>query len=262
MVGRFFAGNWRPAADEARFAATHGFDCVQLRCDHPHGVGDVLREPAADAAVEFAAAGVEVAIEVLVRAEPDGPDLAAVVAVTVPAAVALAAQRIHLHVVPASRELDVAELELRVVSQLAAAAEVAARHGLRLGLEHNPRSQPLLSDPDVVARALREIPGLGFVWDVNHTATADLDAFGALLGRATLVHLSDTPLPETNHHLPLGLGNVDLERALAALADARYDGPVVLEIGGMPRSGGYGRDTDEALIDSRRRLRAAESAVS
>lgn len=258
MVGRFFPVNWRPAAAEARFAAENGFACVQLRCDHPNGVEDALREPAARAGAAFAAAGIEVAIEVLVRAELDAPDLVAVVETTLAPAAALAAERVHLHVVPASRDVDVAELERRLVPELAEAAEVARRHGVRLGLEHNPRSQPLLSRPDVVARVLEEIPELGFVWDVNHTATADLAAFAPLLERATLVHLSDTQLPETKHHLPLGLGTVDVRGAVAALARARYAGPVVLEIGGMPHSGGYGRDTDEALRESRRLLLAAE----
>ena len=61
--------------------------------------------------------------------------------------------------------------------------------------------------------------------------------------RLSLVHVSDTPLPETNHHLPLGRGSVDFA-VLRGL-----DVPLILEIGGLPISGGYGLDTDEALLD-------------
>ena len=70
----------------------------------------------------------------------------------------------------------------------------------------------------------------------------------ALAPRFSLVHVSDTPLPETNHHLPLGRGSVDL----APLAGLEV--PLVLEIGGLPFSGGYGLDTDEALVASRAEL--------
>jgi hypothetical protein len=41
----------------------------------------------------------------------------------------------------------------------------------------------------------------------------------------------------------------------AVIADG-FQGPAVLEIGGLPASGGYGLDTDDALVDSRQRLTA------
>jgi sugar phosphate isomerase/epimerase len=93
------------------------------------------------------------------------------------------------------------------------------------------------------------VPSLGLVWDLNHTRPEDRDRFLALRERFTLVHVSDTPLPETNHHLPLGRGNVDY-----GVVRDLDDVPVVLEIGGLPHSGGPGLDTDEALLDSRERL--------
>ena len=40
-----------------------------------------------------------------------------------------------------------------------------------------------------------------------------------------------------------------------ALIDGGFCGSVILEIGGLPKSGGYGRDTDQALIDSHQRLK-------
>jgi hypothetical protein len=35
---------------------------------------------------------------------------------------------------------------------------------------------------------------------------------------------------------------------------AHYRGPAILEIGGLPKSGGYGQDTNDALITSRARF--------
>jgi hypothetical protein len=63
--------------------------------------------------------------------------------------------------------------------------------------------------------------------------------------------VSDTPLPETNHHLPLGRGTVDF-----SVLEQIEDVPFILEIGGLPHSGGPGLDTNEALLDSLARLRA------
>jgi L-ribulose-5-phosphate 3-epimerase len=41
------------------------------------------------------------------------------------------------------------------------------------------------------------------------------------------------------------------------LLDQGFDGIGILEIGGLPKSGGFGRDTDEALIDSLKKLSTA-----
>jgi sugar phosphate isomerase/epimerase len=73
----------------------------------------------------------------------------------------------------------------------------------------------------------------------------------------TMLHIADTRLPAVNEHLPLGLGTVDFAGYSSALLARSFSGPAILEIGGMPASGGYGRDTDEALIDSLHRLQRA-----
>jgi sugar phosphate isomerase/epimerase len=74
---------------------------------------------------------------------------------------------------------------------------------------------------------------------------------------ASMLHISDTRLPETNEHLPLGMGTVDFARYCQLLRASKFHGPAILEIGGLPKSGGYDRDTDAALIDSLERLRSA-----
>jgi sugar phosphate isomerase/epimerase len=152
-----------------------------------------------------------------------------------------------VHVHPVGRR----EYEPRLAGELAAALELADREGFAFGVEHNAPGHHLLVEPSTVATVLDAVLGLRFVWDLNHTMPGDLDAFLALRAHLGLVHLSDTPLPATNHHLPLGRGNVDLTVLRGV------DVPIVLEIGGLPISGGYGLDTDEALVDSRARLLAA-----
>jgi sugar phosphate isomerase/epimerase len=89
------------------------------------------------------------------------------------------------------------------------------------------------------------------VWDLNHTLPEHVADFARLRNRLSLVHVSDTPLPETNHHLPLGRGSVDV----SVVRD--LDVPLILEVGGLPVSGGPGLDTDDALLDSRARLVSA-----
>jgi len=78
----------------------------------------------------------------------------------------------------------------------------------------------------------------------------------------TMLHVADTPLPAVNYHLPLGLGSIDVTAYCRALLARGFQGPAILEIGGLPQSGGFGRDTDTALIDSRERLDSAIAAAS
>src|SRR5438046_1803066 len=84
------------------------------------------------------------------------------------------------------------------------------------------------------APLLDAVPARRLGRHVNHTRAEDAPRCRALHERFTLVHVSDTPLPETNHHLPLGRGNVDL----APLRE--LDVPLILEIGGLRHSGGPG----------------------
>tara|TARA_Y100000588_G_scaffold291228_1_gene310242 strand:+ start:1274 stop:1450 length:177 start_codon:yes stop_codon:yes gene_type:complete len=49
----------------------------------------------------------------------------------------------------------------------------------------------------------------------------------------------------------LGQGNIDFPSYFQHLQANGFRGPAIFEIGGLPKSGGFGRDTDEALITSR-----------
>jgi sugar phosphate isomerase/epimerase len=188
--------------------------------------------------------GLEPVLEMLVRHEGEPGTIARALRANLDAIDAIGVLRVHIHPVGPT---DAAPL-LR--DDFAEALDVAESAGLILGVEHNAPGHRLLVEPDEVEALLDALPGLGFVWDLNHTRPDDLARFTALRERFTLVHASDTPLPETNHHLPIGRGTVDFS-VLRGIEDV----PVVLEVGGLPVSGGPGLDTDDVLRGSLERLR-------
>jgi L-ribulose-5-phosphate 3-epimerase len=240
MLGRFFGrhtgGNWRPPADELRFASDAGFDTLQVQSRRAGELEDELGIEAAELGALYDELGVEPALEMLVRHEGEPGTFARALRANLPAIDAAGFLRVHIHPVGGG------EAAPHLAADLAEALALAEEAGLIFGVEHNAPGHRLLVGPDEVEALLGQVPGLGLVWDVNHTPAEEVPRFLALRERFTLVHLSDTPLPETNHHLPLGHGNVDW-----AVTRQFDDVPVILEIGGLPHSGGPGLDTDDAL---------------
>jgi sugar phosphate isomerase/epimerase len=249
MLGRFFGrltgGNWRPPAQELAFAAATGFDTVQIRSDRAGEIEDELGMGAAELGALFDDNGIEPVLEMLVRHEGEPGTIPRALRANLEAIDAIGFLRVHVHPVGPRAAAPL------LATDFAEAFRIAEDAGLIFAVEHNAPGHRLLVEPEEIEALLEAVPGLGFVWDVNHTLPEHLDRFLALRERVTLVHVSDTPLPETNHHLPLGRGNVDLDAA-RSFADV----PLVLEIGGLPHSGGPGLDTDEALLDSLARLRS------
>jgi sugar phosphate isomerase/epimerase len=247
MLGRFFGrltgGNWRPPAQELAFAAAAGFDTIQIRSDRPGEIEDELGIDPVELGALFDDHGLEPVLEMLVRHDGEPGTFAHALRANLAAIDAIGFLRVHIHPVGPS------EAAQKLASDFAEALAIAQEAGLIFGVEHNAPGHRLLVEPDDVEALLDQVPGLGLVWDMNHTAAADVDRFLAFRERITLVHVSDTPLPETNHHLPLGRGNVDLA-PVRTFADV----PLILEIGGLPHSGGPGLDTDDALRDSFARL--------
>jgi sugar phosphate isomerase/epimerase len=247
MLGRFFGrlrgGNWRPPADELRFAADNGFDGVQIRSDRPGGLEDELGIAPARLGALFDESGLEPILELLVPHDGGPRTVTTAVEAHLPAIREIGFRRVHVHPVGDAAPDVLAE-------DFAAALDQAAGAGLVFGVEHNAAGHRLLTEPGEIEALLDAVPGLSFVWDVNHTPGEDVARYLGFRERFSLVHVSDTPLPAVNHHLPLGGGSVDLS-VLAGL-----DVPLVLEIGGLPHSGGPGLDTDAALRDSLARLRA------
>jgi sugar phosphate isomerase/epimerase len=152
------------------------------------------------------------------------------------------------------KEEPIRRLEEIHLSQFTQAVALAQEHGFRFGFEHNEPGLMLFSSPQSCQALLEAVPGLHFVWDFNHTTPQALPAILALIPRMSMLHVSDSPLPEVNHHLPLGMGSVNFKEYIGHLQEGGFHGPAILEIGGLPKSGGFGRDTDSALIHSRQLL--------
>jgi sugar phosphate isomerase/epimerase len=243
MLGRFFGrltgGNWRPPAQELAFAASAGFDTVQIRSDRPGEIEDELGIAPNELGALFDDHGLEPVLEMLVRHDGEPGTIARALRANLAAIDAIGFLRVHVHPVGPREAAPL------LAADFAEALAVAEEAGLVFAVEHNAPGHRLVVEPDEIEALLEAVPGLGFVWDLNHTLPEHRDRFLAFHERITLVHVSDTPLPETNHHLPLGRGNVDLSPVRSFV-----DVPLVLEIGGLPHSGGPGLDTDGALRDS------------
>ena len=148
------------------------------------------------------------------------------------------------------------QLEDGALPRLAAGVALGREHGFRFGLEHNEAGIACFGTPERCAAALAAVPDLGFVWDFNHTTAEQLPGYLALADRMTMPHIADTPLPAVNHHLPLGQGNFVFAAYCSALCARGFHGAAILEIGCLPISGDYGRDTDNALVELLARLSA------
>jgi sugar phosphate isomerase/epimerase len=261
---RLFPTNWRPVRDEMAVARAYGFDALQIRQDDSFINESHLGESFLDISRSLRKNTLTIVVELVMHVNelgltPKGETPAELLDSNLPAIQALNCQYVILHLVPrAVYDLPtITALEDRLVPQLAAGAATARNYGFLLGFEHNEPEVPLFSNPERCQMVLDRVPDLNFVWDINHTTPEHYLQFCSLIPRMSAVHISDTPLPEVNHHLPLGQGKIDLEAHITALLKGGFTGPVILEIGGLPKSGGTGKDTDEALYDSLQRLKKA-----
>jgi len=266
MNGRFFPGNWRPALDEIAFAELHGFQSLQFGGRETGLDNEELGASISTVASRLKEANVTAVMEIVGRISKAGTTALGLTPLdllkaNLPAIVGLPCHSAHLHLVhtePMTTE-ELIEIEVALIPQFELGVELAAKYGFRFGFEHNEANlHSFFNEPSRCQDLLDAVSGLHFVWDFNHTELDSLAAFKRMIPRMSMLHISDTPLPETNYHLPLGLGNIDFEDYFGALCDGGFNGAAILEIGGLPKSGGYGRDTDEALIDS---LQCLESAI-
>ncbi|MFQ3631396.1 sugar phosphate isomerase/epimerase family protein [Roseiflexus sp.] len=261
---RLFPINWRPMSQEITFARRLGCDCIQIHGREQGIDAAYLGMPLEAAGDLLIGNGVSAVMEIVVRVGANGRTASGTTPLEVlhnnlDAIRALAIRHVHWHFAPATRlpDADLRALEETLIDTLRAGVDVAHTYGFTLALEHNEPDVPLFAHIAAITRALEVAPELGFVWDLNHTPPDELDDWLDLAPRMTLLHVSDTPLPAVNYHLPLGQGSIDFDDRFCELRKRGYQGAAILEIGGVPKSGGFGRDTDEALCDSVARLRRA-----
>jgi L-ribulose-5-phosphate 3-epimerase len=259
FAARLFGGN-RSAVQEVEFGRDQGFGAIQFRGqverEKPTGLGDLDR-----LATALQQSGLVPTMELLIGLHDDGRTQDGrtpleVLQANLPIVESLGVILVHWHLYPLQYE-DPAHgerLGQRVGELCRPGVELAACHQFVLGIENNPANINLLSTPQTCGALLDEAPGLHLVWDINHSPATQDEGYHALVPHLAALHVSDTPLPVINHHLPLGMGTVDVGHHLRTVATGGFRGPAILEIGGLPISGGYGRDTDEALIQSLQHL--------
>ena len=261
---RLFPTNWRPIMDEIAFAAANGFQSIQLISQEEGLNSEILREEIAAVGDALQAASITPVMEMNLIMHANGLTVNGVhpmdvVRANLSTIVRLGITSLHWHCKPLDRtmpEADLHALEKRLTPQMHEAVELAAQHHFRFAFEHNAPDLRLFTHPDDCALMLDTVPGLGFVWDFNHTHPDHREGFKALAPHVTLLHVSDATLPETNAHLPLGLGTIDMADYCQIAKEAGYTGAAILEIGSLSAEG-FRQDTDAALLDSREKLAAA-----
>ncbi len=260
MNARLFPNNWRPMLREIKFAHEKGFQSIQLsvrdRIIDQEFLGDEF-EVVAEALRD---ADIALAIELLIGVDEHGRTPAGKTPLdnleaNLDAIKALECNYVHWHLVPSgvsenapSDAID--KLEQLLIPQFTKAVQLAETHQFMFGFEHNEPDLMLFGRPERCKMLMDAVPGLKFVWDINHTIPEHLSEIAELVAECSIIHVSDTAWPEVNYHLPLGKGNLDFNQMVNILLENGFSGPAIFEIGGLPKSGGYGRDTDEALTES------------
>jgi sugar phosphate isomerase/epimerase len=126
---------------------------------------------------------------------------------------------------PAMKE-DLVRLNVEALKPL---AKMAHSHGLTLILE-NFRAP--FDSVSTYSRLLEDVPGLQIHLDIGHANLGKDDgaSFCTHLGKHIRhVHFSDNRGQE-DEHMPLGMGNIDWEKAVSALKSIGYDETVTLEV--------------------------------
>ena len=126
---------------------------------------------------------------------------------------------------PAMRAMLV-DLNIEALNPL---VEMAASHGLALAFENYKAPFDRVSTFEFI---LKETEGLGLHLDVGHANMGrhNHEVFCKQLGSyITHVHFSDNRAT-ADHHMPLGVGNINWENAVGALKATGYDGTITLEV--------------------------------
>jgi sugar phosphate isomerase/epimerase len=268
LNARLFPVNWRPVVNEIRFGAANGFNAIQFPGKEEGLSAEHLGDDIATVRHSLDQAGMVAVMEIVAGVDERGYTAAGhtpmeIILANLPAINGLRCRCVHFHFVPREHVpfAQLPEIERALIASLDVCTGLGKDWDFRFGLEHNEREIGLFASPQTCGRILNIVPQMALVWDVNHTHPDDFEAFANLLPRVSMLHISDTRLPETNEHLPLGMGRINFVDLCQRLAAAAFHGPAILEIGGLPKSGGYGRDTDEALIASRQQLQLADEAA-
>lgn len=219
--------------EEARWAAQHGFDFLDLTIEGPRADLGQFDPAALRALLDEAGLGVvgHTAWFLPFSSPVERVRRAAVeeAAAALPTFAAVGARLVNVHISRGVASFGPAQM---LEANRASFAELAARAeplGIQIIVEHPP--EPRVSVEDICA-IMDADPRLGFHLDVGHAHVGGsrLAPLLAALGpRLAHVHLSDNK-GRTDDHLPLGSGRVDWPEAVRLIKAAGYDGTFTLEV--------------------------------
>lgn len=127
---------------------------------------------------------------------------------------------------PPAMKKDLVQLNVEAIKPLTA---MAASYGLTLVLENFKAPFDSVS---TYTQLLQEVPGLKIHLDFGHANLGRDDGMSfcrALGNHIKHVHFSDNRATEDDH-MPLGVGNIDWQKAVSALKSIGYDGTITLEV--------------------------------
>lgn len=233
------------ACAEARWAAKHGFEFLDLTIEGPGADLDRLDFPSLQSILSDTGLSVVAhTAPYLFFASPIANLRRGAVDHVARAFAPLASlgvKWVNVHVHPAPRLFGRDDFVRWSSDCFVELAERAAAYGLGIMVEHPPDPTILVDD---LWRILEADKRLGFHLDVGHAYVAGLDLDHLLrhLGsRLAHVHMSDNR-GRFDDHLPMGAGRIDWPATIRSLKRCGYDGTITLEV--------FTPDTDYLLISA------------
>jgi sugar phosphate isomerase/epimerase len=219
--------------EEARWAADHGFEFLDLTIEGPRAALDQIDPAAIRRLLDQAGMGV---VGHTAWFLPFGSPIERVrraaveeVAASLPAFAEVGARLVNVHIAKGVGSFGRDSTVRQNGASFADLAERAAPLGIQMMVEHVPDKVTGIDDIRAILDYDRR---LGFHLDVGH-ANIGGDRLEGLLKafaeRLCHVHLSDNRGREDDH-MPLGAGRIDWPRAIRLLKRAGYDGTITLEV--------------------------------
>ncbi|NOK61422.1 MAG: sugar phosphate isomerase/epimerase [Chloroflexi bacterium AL-W] len=223
----------KDVVEEARWAAEHGFDFLDLTIEGPAAALEqidvvALKQVLNEAHMQV----VGHTAWFLPFASPVGRVRRAAVeevAAALPIFADLGVKLVNVHIVRGVGSFGYANMLALNGKSFAELAELAEPHGIRIMVEHPPESGLHVDD---IRKILNADARLGFHLDVGH-ANVGGDRLEVLLKafnqRLCHVHVSDNR-GRSDDHMPLGAGSIDWPKVIHLLKKSGYDGTITLEV--------------------------------
>jgi sugar phosphate isomerase/epimerase len=221
------------ACDEARWAASNGFEFLDLTIEGPGAALEqidgaelrtILQESGLDVVGHTAwylpfASPIARVRQAAVESVAETFDLFAM----------LGAKWVNVHIAPGIHLFDSKDALRWNGESFAALAEQAVPYGLGIMIEHPPNPELKIAD---IRKILNADQRLGFHLDVGHANIGKNKLEGmlkAFASRMPHVHLSDNR-GRSDDHMPPGAGRIEWPTAIRLIKQAGYDDTITLEV--------------------------------